>query len=263
MWTCNDFKKTRLGDTHSSGGLSVKRIQSLLTTGLIVLLAHSIALCACCSAPGESTAAQDNTLSAEEIANGWKLLFDGRTLSGWGCTEANSKGWVVENGTIHYNKQGGGYLYTKERFRDFELKIDFMVDRGTNSGIFFRWDNLSDPVQTGIEMQVLDSAGKKKPGKHDCGAIYDVLEPTENAMKPAFEWNTVLIRCRGPFITITMNGKRIISMNLDNYKEPHKNLDGTRNKFATAYKDMPREGHIGLQAHGGKVWYKNIKIREL
>ncbi|MGQ9456084.1 MAG: 3-keto-disaccharide hydrolase [Armatimonadota bacterium] len=243
----------------------MKTFQKLISVVLVVLLAATTrqTIAAFVSKRNSTTAPPDNTLTPEEKAAAWKLLFDGKTLKGWRCTEKNSRGWVVDNGTIHYNKQGHGYLYTEERFGDFELKIDFMVDRGTNSGIFFRWDDLSNPVQTGIEMQILDSAGKKRPGKHDCGAIYDVLEPSENAMKPALEWNTALIRCHGPYITITLNGKRIIAMNLDKYTEPHKNLDGTRNKFATAYKDMPREGHIGLQPHGGKIWYKNIKIRRL
>lgn len=207
--------------------------------------------------------AADNTLTSQEKAMGWRLLFDGKTLDGWACTSPGSKGWVAEDGAIFHNLQGGGYLYTKDRFGDFELKIDFMVDKGTNSGIFFRWADLGDPVQTGIEMQVLDSAGVEKPGKHHCGSIYDVLEPSQNAMRPALEWNTVVLRCSGPYITISMNGKRIINMDLDRYTEPHVNLDGTRNKFVTAYKDMPREGHIGLQEHGGKVWFKNVKIREL
>jgi len=228
-------------------------------TALLTAAAASAFAGVCCS----GSPAVQNTLTEQERAEGWRLLFDGKTAEGWGCTEENSKGWVIEDGTIHYNREGGGYFYTKERYGDFELKVDFMVDKGTNSGIFFRWDKLSDPVQTGIEMQILDSAGKDRPGKHDCGAIYDVLEPSENAMKPALEWNTVSIRCRGPYITITMNGKRIINMDLDRYTEAHKNLDGTRNKFATAYKDMPREGHIGFQAHGGKVWFRNVKIRVL
>jgi hypothetical protein len=241
----------------------------LAATALAVLIMPSsmqqaFAARACCAAKTDRIfSTPDNTLTPEEKKQGWKLLFDGKTLEGWACTVPDSKGWVVDNGTIHYNVQGPGYLYTKERYGDFELKIDFMVDKGTNSGLFFRWDNLSDPVQTGIEMQILDSASHNPPGKHSCGAIYDVLAPTENAMKPALQWNTVVLRCRGPFISVTMNGKRIIYMNLDRYKEPHKNLDSTPNKFNTAYKDMPREGHIGLQDHGGKVWFKNIKIRKL
>jgi len=238
---------------------------AFLAIALLAAATTSFAAGACCTASAACAVAAtpDNVLTDQEQAAGWQLLFDGKTTNGWGCTEENSKGWVIQNGAIYYNHEGGGYFYTKNRFGDFEAKIDFMVDRGTNSGIFFRWDKLGDPVQTGFEMQVLDSAVANKPGKHDCGAVYDVLEPSENPMKPALEWNTVSIMCRGPYVTITMNDKRIIRMDLDKYTEPHKNLDGTRNKFATAYKDMPREGHIGLQAHGGKVWYKNVKIRLL
>jgi len=247
----------------------MKRATILIASAVVALLCSQAAVLAAgaCCAGGSSqavpTRAPDNTLSAEEKAQGWKLLFDGKTFDGWACTVPDSKGWVIDNGAMCYNVQGPGYMYTKERFGDFELKIDLMVAKGTNSGVFFRWDDLNDPVQTGIEMQVLDSAGQNPPGKHACGAIYDVLAPSENAMKPAMEWNSVLLRCRGQYISVTMNGKRIIQMDLNRYREPHKNVDGTNNKFRTAYKDMPREGHIGLQDHGGMVWYKNIKIRKL
>ena len=220
----------------------------------------------CCS--GGTTYAvtprtSDNTLTPDEKEAGWKLLFDGKTLSGWGCTDTNSTGWKAENGAIYYDVSGGGMLYSTGRYGSFELKIDFKVDRGTNSGIFFRWDRLGDPVQTGIEMQVLDSSRDNPPGKHSCGAIYDVLAPSENAMKPAMEWNTALIRCRDNFVSIRLNGKRVIQMDLNRWTQPHRNPDGTDNKFDTAYKDMARVGHIGLQDHDGKVWYKSIKVREL
>lgn len=233
-----------------------KVVLIVLVTLAVLSTAFSTAYCAGAADPA-------NTLTAAEKAAGWKLLFDGKTLDGWGCTQPDSKGWVIENGAIYYNREGGGYLYTKDRFSNFELNIDFMVDRRTNSGLFFRWDKLEDPVQTGIEMQILDSARKKVPDKHDCGAIYDVLAPSENAMRPALEWNSVVLKCRNQFITITMNGKTIIRMDLDKYTREHYNIDGTRNKYSSALKDFPRKGHIGLQAHGGKVWFRNVKIREL
>ncbi len=243
----------------------------LLTLALVALTvaacaAPSIAAGGCCAAGAACVTqaqAPDNTLTSEEKAQGWKLLFDGKTMNGWGCTSAGSKGWIIDQGAICYTVRDGGMLYTKDRYGDFELKIDFMVDKGTNSGIFFRWDKLNDPVQTGIEMQVLDSASEATPGKHSCGAIYDVLAPSENAMKPALEWNSAVIRCKGQYVSITLNGKRIIQLDLNRYTEPHKNIDGSGNKFGTPYKDMSRVGYIGLQDHGGKVWYKNIKIRTL
>ena len=241
---------------------------TLMLALLIAVLGAGAASAEPCCAAGATCAVAapagpDNTLTVDEQAAGFRLLFDGKTFDNWGCTDADQRGWTVDNGAMYYNVQGGGYMYTKDRFGNFELKIDFMVNPGTNSGVFFRWDKLGDPVQTGIEMQVLDSARAKRPGKHDCGAVYDVLAPSENAMRPALEWNQCIIKCRNSFITITLNGKRVIRMDVSKYTEAHKSIDGTRNKFGTAYAEMPREGHIGLQAHGGKVWYKNVKIRTL
>ncbi|MCL6519477.1 MAG: DUF1080 domain-containing protein [Armatimonadetes bacterium] len=194
--------------------------------------------------------------------SGWKYLFDGKTLKGWKAT-GDPKGWTVENGTIVNLAKGGGYLASEKTYGNFQLELEFKLEKGVNSGVFFRWANLSDPVQTGIEIQLLDSYGVQNPSKHDCGAIYDCLEPKKNACKPAGEWNNLLLTCKNNMILVDLNGERIIVMNLDKWTTPHKNPDGTKNKFNTAYKDMPRSGHIGFQDHGGKIWFRNIRIREL
>ena len=224
-----------------------------------VMLCVAVLIMVCLA--GNVVYAASNALTPAEKAAGWKLLFDGKTLNGWKAT-GDSKGWAVEDGAIA-NLVKGGYLATVDRFDNFALSLEFKVEPHANSGIFFRWADLGDPVQTGIEMQILDSYGVEKPGKHDCGAIYDCLAPTKNACKPAGEWNKVVLTCRGNLIWIDMNGKRIVYMNLDLWTTPHENADGSRNKFKTAYKDMPREGHIGLQDHGRKVWFRNVKIKPL
>ena len=211
----------------------------------------------------EQAVAPDNTLTAQEKAAGWQLLFDGKNFAGWDCTDKTPGGWIIDKNAMCYTVKGSGYEYSLKTFGNFEFKTDFMVDKGTNSGIFFRWANLSDPVQTGFEMQVLDSGDKAQPDKHDCGALYDALAPSVNMMKPALEWNTADIRCLNSIITITLNGKRVVVANLDRWTESHKNPDGTENKYDAALKDWAREGHIGFQAHGGKVWYKNVKVRDL
>ncbi|MCS6858905.1 MAG: DUF1080 domain-containing protein [Abditibacteriales bacterium] len=206
--------------------------------------------------------AADNELTPKERADGWKLLFDGKTLNGWKAT-GNPASWAVEDGAIAWVSRGGGYLYTEEQFDDFVLSIDYKIAPRTNSGIFFRWSDLRDPVNTGIEVQVLDSHGKEKPSKHDDGAIYDIIAPRKNMSKPAGEWNRVVITCKDNLITVELNGERIGEMDLNQWTEAGKNPDGTRNKFRYAYKDLPRRGHIGLQDHGGRVWFKNIKIKPL
>jgi hypothetical protein len=206
--------------------------------------------------------AASNTLTLSEKKSGWKLLFDGKTLDGWTAT-GNPDGWTVENGTITDVTKNGGYLATKEQFKNFALSMEFKIVPGANSGIFFRWTDLNDPVQTAIEMQILDSYEVKEPYKHDCGAIYDCLAPTKNACKPAGEWNKAVINCRNNLIWIDMNGKRIIYMNLNRWTTPHMNPDGTGNKFKTAYEDMTQKGYIGFQDYGQRLWFRNIKIRPL
>jgi len=197
--------------------------------------------------------------AVQPAGDGWETLFDGASLDKW---QFKPGAWVVEDGLMTL-KPHGGYIWTKEQFGDFVLDLEFKLAKGTNSGVFIRTANLRDPVQTGIEVQILDSWGKKKPSKHDCGAIYDCLAPTENAVNPPGQWNRMTITCKGPIIQVVLNGKKIIDMNLDRWTQPHTNPDGSRNKFRTAYKDMPRKGYIGFQDHGKPIWFRNIRIKRL
>lgn len=192
----------------------------------------------------------------------WITLFDGKTLDGWGTT-GKLESWDVEGGCIVLKERGGDYLYTLGQYDDFELSIDFKTEEKVNSGVFFRWTDLKDPVQTGIEMQILDTYGREPARKNDCGAVYDVMAPTRNTCKPAGQWNTAVIMCNGSIITIELNGEKIIDMDLSKWTEPGKNPDGTPNKFKQAYKNMVNKGHIGLQDHGGKVWFRNIYLKPL
>jgi type 1 glutamine amidotransferase len=197
-------------------------------------------------------------VAAVRNAPRWRELFSGRDFEGW---QLKPESWVVEDGALA--RKGGGDIWTKEQFGDFVLDVEFKLDKETNSGIFFRTSDLNDSVQTGIELQVLDSYGKDQPDKHDCGAIYDCLAPSKNTVRQPGEWNHVVLTCKGSKIYAMMNGEPIIDMDLDRWTEPGKNPDGTPNKFKTAYKDMPRRGYIGFQDHGKPVWYRNIYIKSL
>lgn len=201
-------------------------------------------------------------LSKKEKAEVWMSLFDGKTLDGWGVM-GDSECWVVEDGCIFLRAKGGRYLYTLDKYDDFMLSIDFKIEEGANSGVFLRWTDLEDPVQTGIEMQILDTYGREPARKNDCGAIYDIMAPTRNTCKPAGEWNTTMLICDRNLITVELNGEKIVDIDLNLWTEPGKNPDGTKNKFKQAYKDMICKGHIGLQDHGGKAWFRNIKLKPL
>lgn len=169
--------------------------------------------------------------------------------------------WVMTEGVL--SPKGGGDLWTRERYDDFVLDLEFKLDANTNSGVFLRTGSIEEWLHTAIEVQVLDSYGKKEVGREDCGAIFDCLAPRVNAVRPPGEWNRYTITCRGNMITVVLNGRRIIDMDLNLWTQPHRNPDGTPNKFNNAYRDMPRSGHIGLQYHGHPVWYRNLKILTL
>jgi hypothetical protein len=197
--------------------------------------------------------------AADPKEGGWRPLFDGTDLAAWtsAAGQQPGKGWVVEDGAL-VRKEPAGDLWTEVRFGDFVLDLEFQTTG--NSGVFIRTDKPTDNVQTGLEVQIEQPA--KAPGKHSCGALYDLLAPTKEASKKD-GWNHLVITARGPKITVAMNDEPIIDADLDRWTEAGKNPDGTKNKFHTALKDFKRDGHIGLQDHGAVVKFRNIKIKLL
>ena len=195
-------------------------------------------------------------ISADDKAAGWTDLFNGKDLAGWTDAGGGTTKWTVADGAMTGQK-GSGDIWTKARWGDFVLELEFKTTG--NSGVFFRTDNPKDNVQTGIEIQVENPGG---PDKHSVGAIYDLVPPTKNnARRDA--WNQYVITARGPIITVELNGEKINEMNLDQWTTAGKNPDGSDNKYRTALKNFKREGHIGFQDHGHKVWYRNVRIRPL
>ena len=192
----------------------------------------------------------------------WTSIFDGKSLEGWSTT-GNPEGWTVEDECIVCTVQGGKYLYTQDQYENFVLSVDFKIAEKTNSGIFFRWSDLDDPVHTGIEIQIFDSYGQEVADTHTCGAIYDMVAPSSNPSKPAGEWNNILITSIPNQVSVEKNGVQIAEMDVEQWEKAGKNADGSKNKFKYAWKDMPQKGHIGLQDHGGKVWFRNLKIQQL
>jgi hypothetical protein len=196
---------------------------------------------------------------AAEQSEGWRPLFNGKDFSGWtnAAGKAPGRGWVAAEGAM-FRKDSAGDIWTKERFGSFVLDLEFKTEG--NSGIFIRTGNPGDCVQTGIEIQVYKPVGK--PSKHSCGAVYDAVAPTKDMVK-ADAWNHVVITANDNRLEVVMNGEKIIDMDLDRWTTLGQNPDGTKNKYHKALKDFPREGHIGLQDHGAKVSYRNVKIRGL
>ena len=208
----------------------------------------------------------ENQLTPREKAEGWQLLFNGKDHTGWKCNNGKPIASPIEDGCLTPYKSGGYLIIYDKPFSDFILKCDVKWEKDPcNSGVFFRVEDPNNPVHTGFEMQV---ASGKGTGKHDLGAIYDLVPVKVNAGKPAGQWNHVEITCRGPIIKVKLNGKEVARMNCDDFDKPGFCPDGQHHKFKLhgkprAIKDFARKGYIGFQDHGHKVWFRNVKILEL
>jgi hypothetical protein len=207
----------------------------------------------------------DNALTDAEQKAGWQLLFDGKTLDGWMTSSEQPSKHSVEEASIQPHGCGGYMMIHKEQWGDFVLSLDFKISKGCNSGIFLRTFPLTprpglDVGFNGLEIAIDDTTGA---GYHDTGAIYDLVKPRKNAMRPAGEWNHAVVTCNKNLIDVELNGEKITHMDLDEWTTPKKRPDGSDHKFPTAWKDHRRKGYIGLQDHGRPVWFKNIKLLPL
>jgi hypothetical protein len=206
--------------------------------------------------------AADNELTSEEKADGWQRLFNGKDLSGWKNNDDKPlKEGAVKDSTINTHGIGGYLLVYDKEFGDFEFQCDVkMTDGECNSGIFVRTSDLTDPVNTALEVQVFHPLGTTL---QDFGAIYDLVPPSKQAAKGTGEWNTINVVCQGPMITVKVNGEQVAELDVDTLDQPGLRADGTKHKFPRAIKDFARKGYIGIQDHGTDVWFKNIKLREI
>ncbi len=231
---------------------SALSLSAILTISLVpVLIAADEKKPATGAAVGGATGAVTG-----EAVDSWVTLFSGTDLGGWMDVGGKESKWKVEDGTMT-GQRGSGDIWTKARYGDFVLELEFKTTG--NSGVFFRTDNPKDNVQTGIEIQVENPGG---PNKHSVGAIYDIVPPVKNAGKKD-DWNKYVITAKGPLITVELNGEKVSEMDLDKWTQAGKNPDGSGNKYKKALADWKREGHIGFQDHGHKVYYRNVRLKPL
>ena len=230
-------------------------------------------------APTPFSSSQPNFFeSCKPIAENSVWLFSGSNLDSF---EFRPDSWEIEKDgsvvcrmeTIKDDKgqeriRGMGYLWTKDEFGDFSLSLEYKLSEGANSGIFYRSDK-DNPVQGGLEIQLMDNEGFQKkakkvlPPKKLNASFYAGAAPKGDFSKPLGQWNQAELTCIGPQVSFFLNGKEAFSINLNDWKKAGKNPDGSTNKFKTALKDLPRTGRIGFQNHGQVVWYRNIRINEL
>jgi hypothetical protein len=194
-------------------------------------------------------------IEVAELTHG--SLFDGKTLAGWeGAGKPKETCWKVEDGSIVCTgEKGGPWLRTAKEYGDFNLRFDYQVSPGGNSGVYVRVpkdgnhhrDDKSKP-EAGFEIQVLDDQAKKyaklKPYQF-CGSLYDICGASSHVGRKAGEWNTLEINCKGQHVTTTHNGVTIVVVSPESH--PLISLRKT-------------SGFLGLQNHSTIVKFRNVRI---
>ena len=226
----------------------------------------------------EVAAPASNTLSAEEKAAGWSLLWDGKTSEGWRSVrgpEFPTGGWEIKDALLIINETGGaesasaGDIITKAKYSNFELQLDFKITPGANSGIKTFVDpelNKGPGSAIGPEFQILDDechpdAKLGRDGNRTIGSLYDMkTAPADKKVMPVGEWNHARILSDNKRLTYWLNGEKTIDIERGG-KEWRDLVAISKYKIWPNFGELA-EGHILLQDHGNQVFYRNIKIRD-
>ena len=219
-----------------------------------------------------------NTLTPQEKKMGWKLLFDGKTMKGWRNFYKPDLGgaWQVSENSITLDdtfkegwmSKGGGEITTDGIYENYEFTIDWKISEGGNSGIIFNAqedDAKKHPYSwnTGPEFQVLDNEKHDdgKIPKHRAGNLYDIFKYEPENVKPQGQWNSAKIMQKNGHVKLFVNGRNVIEYTIgsDEYKKAVAESKFKEDPMWGTY----TKGHIVLQDHGNRVWYRNIKIRKI
>ncbi|HYG40521.1 MAG TPA: DUF1080 domain-containing protein [Cytophagales bacterium] len=208
--------------------------------------------------------------SSDKSKKGWIVLFDGTNLDQWkGYNKENvPDGWEIINKELVLTKGGDGDIITKNEYENYELELEWKISEGGNSGIIFNIKEdpkFNNTYETGPEMQILDNekhpdSNQGKNGNRKAGSLYDMI-PSSVKANPAGEWNKVKIRIKDGKTQFWLNGQKTVEFEMwtDEWNELIAD---------SKFKDWPgfakyKKGHIGLQDHGDKVFFRNIRIREI
>ena len=217
-----------------------------------------------------------NTLSEKEKADGFVLVFDGKTTDGWRGFQKDHapERWIVEDGTLHFSPKAEGSrgdIMIDKKFSDFHLKLEWKIAEAGNSGILYLGSEEPEYnaiYRTAPEMQVLDNAAHPDAkagtnGNRMAGSLYDLIPASPQNFKGANTWNSAEIIVKRGHVKHLQNGEVVVEYE---YGTQMWEALVARSKFPGLNEDwvnLQKEGYIGLQDHNDKVWFRNIKIKEL
>jgi len=221
----------------------------------------------------EAEEAPLNTLTEQEEAEGWVLLFDGESTDGWrsyGRDAFPEAGWTIEDGVLRVigGERPGDIIYD-EKFQNFRLSLEWKVSEAGNSGIFYLAQELEGrPIwHSAPEMQILDNenhpdATQGEDGNRKAGSLYDLIPADPQNTKPAGEWNHAEVLVYRGTVVHFQNGEQVVEYQLGT---PAWEEMVANSKFAEIDDVFGKyePGYIGLQDHNDDVWFRNIKIRKL
>jgi hypothetical protein len=222
----------------------------------------------------EQTEPQAMNMDSVKPESDWMYLFDGTNFDNWRgyLSEGMYPEWTIEDGAMVFTPsgKGGRNIITKNTYTDFELSLEWKISEGGNSGFF--WGVYEDPkykeaYQTGPEIQVLDNErhpdALANPKYHQAGALYDLVQPMHDVCKPAGEWNLCVLKVNHKTNegSVTLNGTVIVTFPVQG-EAWDAMVQNSKFKGWEGF-GKHHTGHIGLQDHGDKVWFRNIKIKEL
>ena len=196
----------------------------------------------------------------------WKSLFDGKTTNGWRNYKKQTvgPGWTVVDGILTRSGENAGDIITVDKYRNFDLELDWRIAEGGNSGIMYHGTEDNDYIwQSAPEMQILDDA-RHADGKSEltsAGSAFALYPAPRGVVHPAGQWNKARLLVNGNHVEHWLNGKKMVSYDIGS-------ADWNEHVANSKFKTMPNfgkapEGHISLQDHGDKVEFRNIRIRVL
>lgn len=241
--------------------------------------------------------------AACQAQSGWITLFDGKTMAGWEDPREKAPpgdAWTIDDGCLKANRRPHitEDLFTKERFRDFELAFEWRVAEGANSGVKYRIQDrvflarrlmrrFEDLVNfslenrlparpdrgqeyvVGFEYQVLDNgrnADARHGSDHQAGALYDIVGPEKDVTRAVGEFNQSRLLVKGNHVAHWLNGVKVVDTDLDSAQAAARIAQrwGRGTPVGDALTKQPRKDcPISLQNHGDDAWFRNIKIRRL